>query len=128
MALALLLFGAVLHTYTHVVESASFLVGFWLLSLSPYIAGSVLLFVFRRPHATAGALLIPAFLDAGNFYSIFINPQSSTASLGLVFIPLWNMLLFVPIGGAIGWWVGNRIKVTKEESPSNASLERTREE
>jgi hypothetical protein len=127
MALSLLIFGAALHTYTHAVEASSFSLWFWLLSLSPYIAGAVLLFVFKRPHATAGALLLPAFLDAGTFYSAFIDPQSSTASLGLGFVPFLNIFVLVPIGGAIGWWIGYRIRLTNDEMPSNKSLERTRE-
>jgi hypothetical protein len=114
MALTLLAFGAVLHSYTHLVEADAFHVGFWLLSMSPYLVGAVVLFALDRPHATAGALLLPAFLDAGAFYSAFIDPQSSTASLGLAFVPIINLCVLVPIGGAIGWWVGYRIRITSE--------------
>jgi hypothetical protein len=127
MAYALLLFGAVLHTYTHLVESESFSLGWWLWSLAPYIAASIFIVIFKRPHATAGALIIPAFLDAGNFYSVFIHPESSTAALGMLFVPFWNLVVLVPIGAAIGWWVGYRIRITAEDMPSNKSLERTRE-
>jgi hypothetical protein len=127
MAYALLLYGAVLHTYTHVSSAASFSVGWWLWSLSPYIAGALILILFKRPHATVGALVIPALLDAGNYYSVFIRPESSTAGLGMLFIPFWNLVVFVPIGAAIGWFVGYRIRVTAQDVPSNKSLERTRE-
>src|SRR3954471_22151226 len=109
MAVALLLFGAVLHTYPWAVESTTFSVPFWLLSLSPYIVGAVLLFLFKRPHAAAGAVLLPAFLDAGSFYSAFINPEGSTAALGVFFVSLLNIGVLAPIGAAIGWWVGYRI-------------------
>jgi hypothetical protein len=126
MAYALLTFGAVLHTYTHLFESSSFSVGWWLWSLSPYIAG-LILFSFKWPQATVGALVVPAFLDAGNFYSVFIHPESSTAALGLMFIPLWNLVVFVPIGGAIGGWIGRRLHARASSMPSNTSLERTRE-
>jgi hypothetical protein len=128
MAYVLLLYGAVLHTYTHLVRAASFSVGWWLWSLSPYIAGGLILILFRRPHATAGALMVPALLDAGNFYSVFIHPEGSTASLGLLFVPLWNLVAFVPVGAAIGWWVGNRVGIAGKDMPSNKSLERKREE
>jgi hypothetical protein len=127
MAYALLLYGVVLHTYTNLVEAESPSLGWWLWALAPYIAGALVLFLFKRPHATAGALLIPALLDAGNFYSVFMHPTSSTAALGMVFVPFWNLVVFVPIGGAIGWWVGYRIRTTAADMPSNKSLERTRE-
>ena len=109
MAYTLLLFGVTLHTYTNFFAIESPSLGWWLWPLTPYLAGAIMLFLFKRPHATAGALLIPAILDAGNYYSVFIHPTSSTAALGMLFVPLWNLLLFVPLGGAIGWWIGRRI-------------------
>jgi len=108
MAYTLLLFGVTLHTYTNFFAIESPSLGWWLWPLTPYLAGAIMLFLFKRPHATAGALLIPAILDAGNYYSVFIHPTSSTAALGMLFVPLWNLLLFVPLGGAIGWWIGRR--------------------
>ena len=119
LACALLLFGVALHTYTNFVETESPSIGWWLWPLTPYIAGAFLWFVFKRPHATVGALLIPAFLDAGNFYSVFIHPTSSTAALGMLFVPLWNLLVFVPLGGAAGWWIGRRIGSAAAKVPPN---------
>ena len=110
IALALMLFGLVLHTFTSTVKSTEFTVWFWLLSLSPYIVAACLYFLVHRPHAAAGALVLPAILDAGAYYSAFINPQSSTASLGLLFIPIWNVLLFAPLGAVIGWLIGRRAR------------------
>jgi hypothetical protein len=127
MALVLLAFGAVLHTYAWTIESTTFSVPYWLISLSPYIAAAMLLFLFKRPHAAAGAIMIPAVLDAASFYSAFIDPQSSTAGLGPFFVSLFNIGVLVPIGGAIGWWIGYRIALTRAEMPSNKSLERTRD-
>jgi hypothetical protein len=89
------------------VDAQSFSLGWWLWSLAPYIVGGLFLFL-KRPHATVGGLAIPALLDAGNYYSVFIHPESSTAGLGMLFVPLWNLIVFVPIGAAIGWWVGHR--------------------
>jgi hypothetical protein len=95
--------------------------------LSPYIACALLLGLLKRPHAAAGALLVPAIMDAGNYYSVFIYPTSSTAGLGMIFVPLWNLAVFVPLGGALGWWIGRRISLTAADMPSNKSLERTHE-
>jgi hypothetical protein len=126
IALVLISFGLVLHTFTWTVKASSFSVRNWLLSLSPYIVSALLCFAFRKPHAAAGALILPAILDAGAYYSAFVDPQGSTAALSLLVIPIWNILLFVPIGAAIGWWVGRRIAMTTDML-SNKSLERTRE-
>jgi hypothetical protein len=127
IALVLMLFGLVLHTFTWTVKSTHFAVGFYLLSLSPYIAAACFYFWARRPHAAAGALLLPALLDAGNYYSVFVEPQGSTAALGMFFVPLLNIAVLVPIGAAVGWWAGRRIAMTNDML-SNTSLERTREE
>jgi hypothetical protein len=115
--------GALLHTYTAVVKSHSFDLGFWLLALLPYVVGSVLHFYFRQSHAAVGALVIPIVMDIGTFYSVFISPQSSTAALALFFVPLWNVFIFVPLGGGVGWWVGKRIR---ETALSNKTIEPTR--
>jgi len=128
MAVVLLALGVALHTYVWSFEASSLAVQLWLLALVPYAAGGILLFLFERPHAAAGAMILPALLDVGTFYSVFIAPRGSTAALGLIFVPLWNIAIFAPIGAAIGWWVGYRIRITAEETPSNKSLERTREE
>jgi hypothetical protein len=126
-AYLLLLYGVVLHTYTNLFEAESFSFGWWLWSLSPYLIRGLIFLIYKRPHATAGALIIPAILDAGNFYSVFIHPTSSTAALGMLFVPLWNLIIFVPVGTAVGWWLGYRIGLTAGGAPSNTSLERTRE-
>jgi hypothetical protein len=119
-------FGLVLHTFTWAVKSTHFSVGFWLLSLSPYIAAACLYFWARKPHSAAGALVLPVLFDAGNYYSVFVDPSSSTSALGMIFVPIFNLAVFVPIGAAVGWWVGRRIALTNDML-SNKSLERTRE-
>lgn len=127
IALALMFFGLVLHTFTWTVKASYFSFGFWLLSLSPYMASALLYFAFRKPHAAAGAVILPAVLDTGAYYRAFVDPQSDMAGLGLLVIPIWNILLLVPVGAAIGWWVGRRVAAAKEIS-SNTLPARTREE
>jgi len=119
IALALMLFGLVLHTFTWTAMASSFSVSYWLLSLSPYIASVVLYFASRKPHAAAGALVLSAILDVGAFYYVFVDPQSSMAGLALFFVPIWNLLLFVPIGASIGWWVGRRIPANTDVRAAN---------
>jgi len=109
IALGLMLFGLVLHTFTWTVMASSFSPGFWLLSLSPYMASALLYFAFGKPHAAAGAVILPAVLDSGAYYWAFIGHQSDMGGLGLLVIPIWNILLLVPVGAGVGWWVGQRV-------------------
>lgn len=111
IALLLVLYGLILHTYIELAGLPSFSIGFWIWSLSPYIVGVLLLSLAHQPHATVGALILPVLFDTLNFYSLFFMPPgNSTSSLSLFFVPLWNLFIFTPIGGAIGWWVGKRSK------------------
>jgi hypothetical protein len=104
----LVAFGFVFHTYVYAVEAEWFSVPFWLWSLSPYIVATVFLVRFRHAHATIGALAVPVLVDLMTFHSVFISPQSSTAGLAMLFAPMWNLFLFVPLGAAVGRWVRNR--------------------
>jgi hypothetical protein len=109
VATAFVAVGFVLHTYINAVEAESFWVPFWLFSLSPYFAGAVILVRFRHAHATIGALAIPVLVDLFAFHNVFVAPGSSTAPLVMLFTPLWNLFVFVPVGAAIGRWVRNRL-------------------
>ncbi len=126
ISLTLIAYGLVLHTFTWTVMASYFSVGYRLLSISAYIAAAILYFVFNKPHAAAGALILPALMDAGAYYSAFVDPQSSMAGLGLLVVPIWNILLLVPVGAATGWWVGRRIAMTTDML-SGDSQERSRE-
>lgn len=55
-----------------------------------------------------GALAVPVLIDLMTFFSVFVSPQGSTAGLAMLFTPLWNLLVFVPLGAAVGRWVRNR--------------------
>lgn len=70
-----------------------------------------------------GGLILAAIMDAGIFHSVFVAPESSTAPLGLLFMPLWNLVVFMPLGGGVGWWVGKR---TREIARSSKPREPTR--
>lgn len=112
MARSFIVFGVGLHTYTSIAEAPSFHVGFWLLSIAPYIIGGFLLWQLGQSQAAMGALFFPAIFDAAACYSVFISPDSSTAPLILAVMPFWNLGLFVPLGGGVGWWVGKRLRET----------------
>ena len=41
-------------------------------------------------------------------YSAFINPKGSTAALGLLSMPLWNLALLGPMGTLVPWAFSRR--------------------
>ena len=109
---ALLAFGLLLHTYTHAVMAESFYAGFWLWSISPYLLTAVLSLHILSPLAAACALVLPVAADIATYYGVFIAPTSSTAAVGLVATPLWNLLVLLPLGAFIGWYWNRRQKRT----------------
>lgn len=98
-----------LHVYEHAYKSAgdpSF--GFLLWAMVPYVLGlSLSAFVRIRAPVIAGAAGALAF-DLWGHYSVFINPEGSTAALVLLFIPLWSTLIVVPLATFIAWFISQK--------------------
>lgn len=111
-ALALCAAGMALHAYTAVFKASAdagaiaFLVGLWIWSCAPYGA-CALLVRWRRPVWGGGAAAASLAADLFMHYSVFIAPKGSTAALGLLFMPLWNLLIIGPAGalvfGLVSW-------------------------
>jgi len=97
-----------LHWYIGQAKASEFSLGLLAWALSPYVL-ALLLSCFRstRGAAVAGAAAALCF-DALAFYSVFIRPTSSTASLALLFAPLWNLLVFVPGATWLAWKIRGR--------------------
>ena len=95
-----------LHAYTAVFKASAdagavaFLVGLWIWSCVPYGA-CVLLVRWRRPVWGCGAAAASLAADMFMHYSVFIAPKGSTAALGLLFMPLWNLLIIGPAGALV---------------------------
>jgi len=58
----------------------------------------------------------PVIIDLFTYYSVFIKPGSSTASLALLWIPIWNTVIFLPLGLLIGFGIDKAI--SKKETAS----------
>jgi len=108
VAMSFVAFGFLFHTYIHVAKAEWFSVGFWLWAVSPYLVALIILLRFRNAHATIGALVFPIVVDMAMYHSVFVSPRGSTAGLGMLFAPLWNLVLFVPLGAFAGRWVGKQ--------------------
>ncbi|WP_298927126.1 hypothetical protein [uncultured Ramlibacter sp.] len=96
-----------LHAYTWTFKAQDgwslFTVCLFAFSLTPYAISA---FMGRVWHALNAALGFAAGALAGDIfmhYAVFIAPKGSTAALGLLFMPVWNLLLLGPLGAVIGW-------------------------
>lgn len=87
-----------------------FLGGFILWSCLPYLACAFVAVVKKKPLFALGGALGTFAFDLYMYYSVFIHPVSSTSALGLLFAPLWNLLLFGPLGAALFWLVASLLR------------------
>lgn len=101
-----------LHLYEQVYESANDpSMGYLLWSMVPYaLCLALSSFAGIRTSAIAATVIALAF-DVWGYYTVFINPQSSTAPLVLLFIPLWSTVIFIPLVTFISW------SITKKRNP-----------
>lgn len=105
--LAIFAVGFLLHVYTIAFKAQGgwslFGVGLFVYSLTPYTVAAALA-VFRPTARSAAGFAAGALLgDLFMHYSVFIAPKGSTAALGLLFMPIWNLFLLGPIGGIVSW-------------------------
>ena len=100
---------AALHLYEGLSRSSSsFSYGWFTWALLPYFLVLVLAsFKGTRFPALAGGV-VALLVDLWTFREVFIQPKSSTASLALIWMPLWSTILFVPIATLIAWAVSRR--------------------
>jgi len=99
--------GVLLHVYTAVFRADGglswFLLGLVLLSCLPYGIAAALTRA-RRAHMLALGWAIASLLaDLYMHYSVFVAPKGSTAALGLLFMPIWNLLVIGPAGAVAVW-------------------------
>jgi len=97
VALAILL-----HGYENLALSSDGFSTTWLLwALFPYgLVLALSCFEGTRKASIAGAV-VALLVDGLVHYDVFISPQSSTAALALIWIPIWNTILFVPVATLI---------------------------
>jgi hypothetical protein len=82
-----------------------FMVGTFLWSLAPYALCLVVaaLSASAIPAGAGAAIALIFDLNAHNF--VFVNPTSSTAGLALLFVPLWNLLVYSPAAILVAWLI-----------------------
>jgi hypothetical protein len=60
----------------------------------------------------AGALLGDLLMH----YWVFIAPAHSTAALGLLVMPLWNLMILSPIGALVVWGIDRFVRLRMTSS------------
>ena len=103
--LTLLGLGLLLHLYTALMTSDqinAFSLGLMIWSWAPYLLIWVTT-IRQSKHLRAFVPILFIFTaDSLVHLAVFYSPQSSTASLGLLWAPLWNLILLVPLGMILG--------------------------
>lgn len=107
MLLAVVALGAALHVYTMAFKAEGgfslFAAGLFAWSVAPYALAALL--GWRAIHPAIAAAYAAGALagDAWMHHAVFIQPRGSTAALGLLFMPLWNLLLLGPAAALLAW-------------------------
>jgi hypothetical protein len=110
--------GAALHAYESLLLAAGGpSIGFFLWGLSPYFLCLFVAMSSRSPVPAAVGAAIAILFDLLAHYGVFVHPTSSTAALALIFTPLWNTLVFAPIGILVTWLILRRRAQLSEAAP-----------
>ncbi len=99
--------GVLLHSYELFkamgTGNNSFAIGLLAWSALPYAVALALAGLRVRPSRAAGFAWASLVGSLYMHYVVFVQPTGSTAALGLLFMPLWNLLLLGPIGLLVVW-------------------------
>jgi hypothetical protein len=83
-----------------------FSIGVLIWSLIPYLV----IFIFRNfLYGSLCAVTLVFAFDLWMHLEAFVFPSSSTSALGLLFMPLWNLILVIPLSYFIGSTISKRI-------------------
>ena len=102
--------GIGLHLYEHAALSDNgFSPAFFLWAAMPYGLCLTALALRRQPLSIGFAATVALAADVVAHYSVFFHPTSSTAPLILLFMPLYNTLLWMPAALLLAHLVRRRL-------------------
>ncbi len=95
-----------LHLKTALIESSgpvdSFTLGLFSISIFPYL---MILFLRKKYYGSLCAAIGVFVIDLFFHLDAFVFPSSSTAALGLLFIPFFNTLVVIPLSFLFSYFV-----------------------
>ena len=98
--------GLLLHLKTALIESSgpvdSFTLGLFSISIFPYL---MILFLRKKYYGSLCAAIGVFVIDLFFHLDAFVFPSSSTAALGLLFIPFFNTLVVIPLSFLFSYFV-----------------------
>ena len=94
-----------LHGYEHLFLADEFSAGSLAWVMTPYILFLLISCIVNMRVPAVAAIAVVLFVDLTVHYDVFIAPKSSTAALAVLFVPLWNMLVFAPVALLLAWTV-----------------------
>jgi hypothetical protein len=107
-----------LHLSTALLENSGPIDSFTLAllgkSLLPYGIAFIVMLPFRKPRIALGAIGAILVMDIWMYFNVFVAPLSSTAALGLLFMPFWNLVLVCPLGCLLGWFFIERRALSRK--------------
>lgn len=108
--------GLILHLKTAFWKSSdpfsSFSIGLLGWSLFPYVA--IIIASRKASYGGLCAAIVVFLFDLFMHLEVFVWPSSSTATLGVLFMPLWNLVLFIPLSFLAGYFIEKRLKKKNE--------------
>ena len=100
-----------LHLYEHIsLSDNGFSPGFFLWAVMPYALCIAGLALWPHPLAIGFAATVALAGDFMAHYAVFIHPTSSTAPLILLFMPIYNTLLWIPAALLLAHLVRRRLE------------------
>jgi len=113
--------GVLLHVYTATFKAeggaSAFLVGLVLMSCLPYAIAALLSWSSRGKLLGLGGAAASLLADISMYYAVFVAPRGSTAALGLLVMPIWNLVAVGP-AGALLLWFGHMLLAGKHDAPN----------
>jgi hypothetical protein len=105
-AITLIAVGIALNLYIFVFTGVVgvFTILLFLFSSFPYLVCLSITIWKNKPLIALGGSILP-ILSSSLMYYDFINSTSSTAAIGLGIVPLFNLIVLMPIGMLIGYLI-----------------------
>jgi len=123
MTYALSLAAAALHLYENAVLASGFSWGWWLWQMMPYAIVLLLARFSRLGIALVPGAALALAIDLWTHYAVFVAPTSSTAALAVIWMPIWNTVVIVPVATGISWliaWAWRKNRATAADTADRA--------